>query len=212
MKKVLIFLTFLLLPVLCVAQASATFSCNANNGNALVTVNSYCVNSSGTGVIPSGIDTHNVYVIPLGTAGSTTVILQGSQDGLFDDVVTCGTVTIATNTPGTGPSITCSGVYSKVRVKLTARTGFTSINTTYIGTSSATRKAPSGATLYTAALSSATSWTISALTHGLGTHVIGALYDSNGYLTYPNTFKVDGSGNVTITAAVAAAYTVVLTN
>jgi len=71
----------------------------------------------------------------------------------------------------------------------------------------------SGPSLYTASLSSNTTWSISAATHNLGTHpILGALIDSAGNKVDPASYNRDGSGNVTITVAVAQAYTVELTN
>ncbi len=71
----------------------------------------------------------------------------------------------------------------------------------------------SGPSLYTASLSSNTTWSISAATHNLGTHpILGALIDSAGNKVDPASYSHDSSGNVTITVAVAQAYTVELTN
>ena len=80
MKKWLLLpLLFLSFVSISNAQATANFSCNAKNGNALTASGQYCVNSAGNNVLPSGTDTHNVYIIPIGTPGTINVIIQGSR-------------------------------------------------------------------------------------------------------------------------------------
>jgi hypothetical protein len=140
MKKLTLVLFLCLISCVAAAQVTSSFSCNGTT--ALTAVNQYCKNSSGTNQLPSGTDTHALYIIPEGTPGTITVILQGSVKGDFSDAVTCGTS--STTTPNV---LKCSGIYAAVRAKLTVFTGFTSVNLTYIGTSSNAKYSGGGGTV-----------------------------------------------------------------
>lgn len=69
----------------------------------------------------------------------------------------------------------------------------------------------SGPAVYSASESSATSWSIPAATHGLGTALQVRTYDSNGNQIDASNVNVDVSGNVTISWAFAQAGKVVIT-
>jgi len=134
MKRTLALLAFLLLfSVFGAAQADSYFTCS------LTAVNTYCPGSGGSAVLNGGIDTHNVYIVPVGTPGTITVLLQGSVIGDFSDAVTCGT-----SSTTTANLLTCSGIYTRVRVKLSVFTVFTTVNITYVGVSSVTKKGGGG--------------------------------------------------------------------
>ena len=134
MKRTLALLAFLLLfSVFGAAQGASYFNCT------MTAANTYCPSASGSTVLNAGIDTQNLYAVVQGSAGTLTLLIQGSEDGLFDDAVTCGTVTIATATAPTGPSLSCTGVYTRVRVKLSVLTTFTGVNVTYVGVSTAAK-------------------------------------------------------------------------
>lgn len=128
MKKLLWLL--LLFPMLAGAQDSY-FTCS------LTAVNFYCPGSTGSTVLNAGVDTHNLYIVPVGTPGTLTVLLQGSVIGDFTDAATCGT-----STTTTANLLSCSGIYTRVRAKITVLTGFTAVNMTYVGVSSVAKNPP----------------------------------------------------------------------
>lgn len=140
MKKYIVLAFLLLTSLLGFGQVTSTFSCNGTT--ALTAINTYCQNPNGTFILPSGTDTHNLYIIPEGTPGTITVLIQGSVKGDFTDAVTCGTS--STTTPNL---LSCSGIYAKVRAKLTVFTGFTSVNLTYVGTSTVSKKGSGSGTV-----------------------------------------------------------------
>jgi len=134
MKRILGIIAFCMFSALCWGQSY--FNCS------LVNVGDYCPGSSGSPVLNAGIDTQNVYAVVQGTPGSLTLLIQGSIVGDFSDAATCATATIASSSTPTGPSLSCNGVYTKIRVKLSAISGFTGVNVTYVGVSSAAKNPP----------------------------------------------------------------------
>jgi hypothetical protein len=96
----------------------------------VLTATGYCPNTTGAVAIKQGIDTHNVYIVPEGTPGTITVLIQGSVIGDFTDAATCGT-----STTTTANLLSCSGIYAAIRVRVSVMTVFTSVKLFYVGTS-----------------------------------------------------------------------------
>jgi hypothetical protein len=99
----------------------------------------YCPKSTGLNVANQGIDTHSVFIVPVGTPGTITVLIQGSVKGDFTDAATCGT-----SSTTTANKLSCSGIYTAVRVSVSTLTGFTSVNLFYVGTSTAAKSSGGG--------------------------------------------------------------------
>ena len=131
MKRLLFFL------VLCLSLAMVPAMVAQDSFyHCTLTATGYCPGSGGSATLVGGIDTHNVYIVPVGTPGTITVLLQGSVIGDFNDAVTCGT-----STTTTANLLSCSGIYTKTRISVTLA-GFTSVNVTYVGVSSVAKNPP----------------------------------------------------------------------
>jgi hypothetical protein len=106
----------------------------------VLTATGYCPNTTGAVAIKQGIDTHNVYIVPEGTPGTITVLIQGSVIGDFTDAATCGT-----STTTTANLLSCSGIYAAIRVRVSVMTVFTSVKLFYVGTSTVAKNGGGGA-------------------------------------------------------------------
>ena len=128
-----------LLLAMALSMGAQTASPQPITAYCVLTATGYCPNTTGAVAIKQGIDTHNVYIVPEGTPGTITVLIQGSVIGDFTDAATCGTST--TTTPNL---LSCSGIYAAIRVRVSVMTVFTSVKLFYVGTSTVGKSGPSG--------------------------------------------------------------------
>jgi hypothetical protein len=164
----------------------------AADGSKLESASAAC--GSGTGSGGSGPN----YGVPF--TGQTVVTILGTTHKLgtknlivacYDDANPANALDVASHTVD-GSS------YDVIVTFLTPQSGYCVVN-------------GSGPAVYSTSESPATTWSIPAATHGLGTALQVREYDTSGDEVEPAKVNVDGSGNVTVTWAVAQEGTVVIT-